>query len=69
MAKTRMILFRVTESQHDRIWNNVYAKGYKSLASYMRYLALDKDMMFEQRFNEMYNKIVRTRTESNNISK
>ena len=53
-----MILFRVTESQHDRIWNNVYAKGYKSLASYMRDIALNKDIVFEKRFDEMYRIIV-----------
>ena len=54
MVYTKYILFRVTEAQHDRIWNNASAKGYKTIASYMRYLALDKDMVFEQKFNEMY---------------
>lgn len=54
MAKTRFIVFRVTSSQHERIRNNAQAKGYLSIASFMRYLALEKDLVFEQKFEEMY---------------
>jgi hypothetical protein len=59
MAKTRMILFRVTPTQYERILNNASAKGHKTMAGYLRYLALNKDMVFEKRFNEMYNVVVR----------
>ncbi|MFC1741606.1 hypothetical protein ACFL3V_03670 [Nanoarchaeota archaeon] len=58
MAKTRMILFRVTQSQYERIQNNAQAKGHTSVASYLRYTALDKDLVFEKRFNDMYKVIV-----------
>jgi hypothetical protein len=61
MAKTRIILFRVTESQHERILNNAHAKGHKTMASYLRDTALNKDLVFEKRFDEMYDAIVRKR--------
>jgi hypothetical protein len=61
MAKTRMILFRVTQSQYERILNNAQAKGHKTLASYLRDTSLNKDMVFEKRFDEMYRAIVRKR--------
>ena len=49
-----MILFRVSQTQYERILNNAQAKGHKTLASYLRNLALEKDILFEQRFLEMY---------------
>jgi hypothetical protein len=59
MANTRIVIFRVTKSQHERIRNNAQAKGHKTMASYLRDTTLNKDMVFEQRFNEMYDIIVR----------
>ncbi|MFC1723613.1 hypothetical protein ACFL0V_05725 [Nanoarchaeota archaeon] len=59
MAKTKMILFRVTQNQYERIQNNAQAKGHKTMASYLRDLALNKDMVFEKRFTEMYKIIIR----------
>lgn len=53
-----MILFRVTQSQYERIQNNAQAKGHKTTASYLRDIALNKDIVFEKRFDEMYQTIV-----------
>ena len=58
MAKTKMVLFRVTASQYERICNNAQAKGHKTLASYLREISLSKDMVFERQFKEMYDVIV-----------
>ena len=52
--KTRMIFFRVTPNQHERIRNNAEAKGHKTVSGYLRELALKKDMFFEQKILEMH---------------
>lgn len=52
--KTRFIQIRVTSEQYERIKNKAQAKGYKTLTSFLRTLALEKDMIFEQRFAEIY---------------
>ena len=54
MRKTRQILFRVTASQYERIKNNAQAKGHKTMASYLRDTALNKSLIFEERFMEIY---------------
>ena len=59
MNRTRFIQFRVTRDQYERIKNNARAKGYLNLSHYLRDLALDKNLMFEQKFNEMYEVIVK----------
>lgn len=58
--KTMNIQVRVTRDQYGRIKNNAEAKGYTTVAQFMRYLALDKDMLFERKFNELYNQLMRT---------
>ena len=59
MAKTRLVVFRVTPAQHERIRNKAHAKGYKTIASFIRHLALENDLVFEQKFEEMYKVICR----------
>jgi hypothetical protein len=54
-----MLLLRVTPSQYERIRNNAQAKGFTTIASYLRDLALNKDLLFEQRFMEIYQIIKR----------
>lgn len=57
--KTRFIQFRVTRDQYERIKNNARAKGYLNLSHYLRNLALEKNFVFEQKFNEIYEVIVK----------
>ena len=59
MINNRTVMVRVTRDQHDRIKLNAIAKGYKTISQYIRHLALDKDMAFEKKFNELYNKLVK----------
>ena len=49
---------RLTGNQHERIKVNAQAKGYKTISDYIRSLALDKDVAFDQKFNKLYDKIV-----------
>jgi len=58
-SKTKFIQIRVTREQHDRIRNKAHAKGYKTLSSFLRHLALEKDLLFEQRFEEIYRILVK----------
>ena len=52
--KNEYIQVRVTPEQKERIKNKAMAKGYKTLTSYILSLALEKDLLFEQRFEEIY---------------
>lgn len=57
--KTKMIQFRITTLQYERLLNIVQAKGCTTLSEYLRKAALEKDLLFDIRFEEMYNKIMK----------
>lgn len=60
MARTiRYIQIRVSPEQYERIRNKAQAKGYKTLTAFLLHLALEKDLVFEQRFDEIYRAITR----------
>ena len=61
MRKRKTIQVRVTPEQYERIKNKAHAKGYKTLTSFILNLALEKDLLFEQRFDEIYRIITRKR--------
>lgn len=48
------IQIRVTPEQYERIRNKAQAKGYKTITAYLVHMALERDLLFEQRFEEMY---------------
>jgi len=48
------IQIRVTTEQHQRIKNKAQAKGHKTTSSYIRHLALEKDLIQEQKSEEIY---------------
>ena len=54
MAKTRYIQVRLTNNQYERICNNAQAKGYRTLSSYLRHVALDRDLIFDKHFLEIH---------------
>ena len=56
-------MVRVTKNQHERIKNAALAKGFRSISDYVRSLTLGNDLVFEQRFNDLYNKLM-----SSNVS-
>ena len=57
--KNKYIQVRVTPEQKERIKNKALAKGYSTITSYILHLALEKDLVFEQRFDEIYRIIKR----------
>ena len=44
---TRDLRVRLSKDQYERIINNLHAKNYKTIASYIRDLALGKGLMTE----------------------
>jgi len=58
MNNGRYLMVRLTKSQHERVKINAQAKGFKTVSDYIRSLALERDKVFEERFNEMYEKLV-----------
>jgi len=60
------IQIRVTPEQHERIRNKAQAKGYKTITSFIRNLALEKDLVFEQRFDEIYRILTKKKDSSSN---
>ncbi len=48
------IQIRVTPEQYERIRNKAQAKGYKTITAYLVHMALERDLLFEQRFEEMH---------------
>lgn len=60
MVNQKYLFVRLTKNQKERIRVNAEAKGYKTISSYIRALALENDLGFEKKFNEIYRKIVPT---------
>ena len=59
MERTKIIQVRVTPEQHSRIKNKAASKGYVSMSSFILHCVLERDLVFEQHFDEMYKAIVR----------
>ncbi len=57
--RNKTIQVRVTPEQHERIKNKAQAKGCTSISAFILYLALEKDLLFEQQFDEIYHIITR----------
>ena len=52
-------MVRVTKNQHDRIRNAALAKGFRSISDYVRSLTLGNGLTFEQKFDDMYSKLIK----------
>jgi len=62
MAATKKLIVRITQNQFERIRLNAQAKGYVTISEYIRSLALEKDLNFQSKFNELYYKIMEEST-------
>ena len=58
MTYTRTIQIRLSRDQHNRIKADTIAKGFGSVSSYIRYLALARDRVTERKIWEIHSKIV-----------
>ena len=54
MVMIRTIQVRMTRDQYERIKNNSRIKGFNSLSSYMRYVALDQDFVLQSKIAEIH---------------
>ena len=74
MVNSKVVVTRVSKNQLERIRISAQAKGYKNVSDYLRSLALEKDMAFEKKFDEMYTllcslKIADKKVETNQTNK
>lgn len=58
MVYQRCLIVRLTKNQHERIRIKAEAKGHITVSSYIRALALNNDLVFEQKFDKMYDKVI-----------
>ena len=52
--KSKTLHVRMTPEQYERIKNKTQAKGYSSISAFVLHSTLEKDLVFEQKFDEMY---------------
>lgn len=54
MVMGRSIQVRMTKDQYERIKNISAIKGFNSLSSYLRFVALDQDLFIQQKVLEIH---------------
>jgi ribosomal protein S20 len=59
MARNYTLQVKLDQNQRERVRNNASAKGYKTVAGYVRDLILEKNLYYEKKFNEMYEEIMK----------
>ena len=59
MTSNNIVKVLVTKNQKERILQNANIKGYKTVSSYIRDLALSKNQFFEDKLKEIIRKIDR----------
>ena len=57
--KNTQLHIRVTREEYERILENCEAKGYSTLADYVRYQALEKDKDMEERIVQIHKMVQR----------
>lgn len=55
MVMNRTIQVRMTKDQYQRIRNNTEVKGFHSMSAFMRFAALERDFIVEQKVVEIHN--------------
>ena len=56
--KTRSIRIRVDLNTYERIKAAARNAGFQTISSYIRWLALNRSLLFEQQLNALYSAIV-----------
>lgn len=64
MVMNRTIQVRMTKDQYERIRSNTEGKGFDSMSSFMRFTALERDFVVEQKIIEIYNLLFSKGTEA-----
>lgn len=58
MVMSRTIQIRTTKQQYDQIRSLAEARGFESLSSYLRHMALHQDLITQQKIAEIHQHIV-----------
>jgi len=58
MPNSRCLIIKMTKTQHERVRNNAEAKGYKTISSYIRSIALEHDLSFQKKIDELYYRLI-----------
>ena len=58
MRSTRVIKFLVNEDQMKKIKSNASLKGHKTVSSYLREIALEKDIKVENMIHRIYHMVM-----------
>ena len=58
MVNKKTLVVRLTKNQHERIKNLAEAKGFKNVSHFVRETLLGRDMVFDEKFNRLYEKIM-----------
>lgn len=58
MVMVRTIQVRLKRDQYERIQQNAERKGFISLSSYIRHVALDQDFLLHQKIHEIHKHLV-----------
>ena len=75
MANTHMLRLRISPTQYQRLKDNAHTAGSISIANYLRYLLLDKEIRLETSINaigkyaELIPEIHKARSEERRVGK
>lgn len=58
MVNNRTIQIRLTKDQYERIKNNSRIRGFNSLSGYLRFVALDEDLILQQKIYEIHSHLL-----------
>ena len=56
--RNKTVHVRISSTEHQRLVNCMNARGFNKLSDYVRFLAFDKDLLFDMKFNEIYKIII-----------
>ncbi len=59
MVMLRVVQVRMTRDQYERLKNNAQVKGFSSLSSYVRYVALQHDFFLERKILEIHHHLLK----------
>ena len=67
MVKIRTIQVRLTRQQYDRVKNDSVEKGFGTLSSYFRYLALHREQAISKMIIQIHDSVVGNDPQANKI--
>lgn len=57
--KNKILKFRITSQQYNILKNITEAKGFATLSDYLRFIALEKNLLFDRKIDEIYNAVMK----------